>query len=247
VLTVANSGAGTLKVPAKDIGPFGEVSLQIMPIGKITSKSCQGTVVSKSIKVRLSGVFSFDSKSTGADAWGVIGSTKSFTFPATNTVTWSYSSAASENCIATTTPCGATVIWAAQHGAVAMDGTEAGAGGARVIASRAVSLATPKGATRSDSNIASTQGLVVKTGLGGSASLVVTGEGSGVTGSATLMSTAPSSPFPTPCGKGKTQDGEFWSGSYADGSTPLTVAEQIYGAFTLSDNDNGTFDQTTGG
>jgi hypothetical protein len=127
---------------------------------------------------------------------------------------------------------------------VAFDGFEAG-NGARMFASRSASLSKPTGATRSDSNIGATKGLTVAVGGDGNASLAITGSGSGVAGSATITSSAPSQPFPSPCGNGKTQNSEFWSGPYANGSAPLTVAEQIYGSLTMGDNGNGSIGQTT--
>lgn len=244
VLQVASSGAGTLKLPAKDIAPFGAVSLKFKPIGKPKTKSCEGTVISKTIKVSLSGVFFFDSKSTGSHKWGTVGSKKSFTFPATNTITWLFRSANSENCISAATPCVSDVLWSSQQGAVAFDGFEA-SNDARMFASRSALLTKPTGATRSDSNVGSTKGLTVAVGGDGNASLAITGSGSGVAGSATITSSAPSQPFPSPCGNGKTQNSEFWSGPYANGTAPLTVAEQIYGALTMGDNGNGSIGQTT--
>jgi hypothetical protein len=245
VLSVDSSGAGTLKVPAKDIAPFGDINLTIAPIGKITSKSCEGTVISKSAKVSLSGVFFFDSKSTGAHAWGAVGSKKKFAFAATNTLTWLYSSAVSENCIKTLTPCGASVFWTAQDGSVSLDGDDT-TKTSSVLASRSASLSKPTGATRDDSNVGPTKPPVLETTGGGNATLSVDGAGSGVTGSATLTSSQPETSSPsTPCGNGKTESSDFWSGTYANGSSPLTVSEQIYGALTLGANGNGLFGRST--
>lgn len=243
-LKVAATGAGTLIVPAKDIAPFGAVSLKIKPIGKISSNSCQNTLTSKSVKVSLTGVFFFDSLSTGRHAWGTVGSRKSFTFAATNTVTWLFSSAASENCGGPQAPCAAGTIWGAQANGVAFDGLTTSQG-AVVRASRAVSLAKPHDASRVDSNVAPTIVPTVNPDAQGDAVMTVSGIGKVATGSATITSHGPATLRTTPCGSSDaSESSQFFTGDYANGTPPLTVAEQIFGKLSLADNGNGTVDQT---
>jgi hypothetical protein len=247
VLDVAASGAGSLKVPSRLISPFGSISLKIKPIGKIASKSCQGQVISKSERVALSGVFFFDSKSTGAHKWGTVGSKKSFTFPATNTVTWLFSSSTSENCISTSAPCSQNLFWSAEAGGVSFDGFQTSTG-STLRAGRAVNLSKPKGAMRNDSNVGlTTPPTVSNNGTQGNPTLTVSGDGAGVSGTATIAGSAPASTFNAPCGKGQTEITQLWSGSYSNGSPPLTVAEEIYGALTLPNGAEGTVSQTSGG
>jgi hypothetical protein len=244
-LHVASNGSGTLKVPAAKISPFGSISLTFKPIAKATSQSCNSTVVSKTVKVSLSGVFFFDSKSTGAHKWGTVGSKQHFSFPATNTVTWQFSSPSSENCIPASAPCAASLTWAAQANGVAFDGVSTNQTSSVVRASRSTSLAKPQGASRIDSNVATTTVPTINPNAQGNDVLTVTGSGSTITGSATITSSQPAATIPTPCGSnGGTESSQFFTGAYANGSTPLTVAEQIYGALSLADNSNGTVEQT---
>lgn len=249
VLHVAANGAGTLKMPVKDIAPFGTVSLTFKPLGKIVSTSCNGTVTGKHVSVSLSGVFFFDSKSTGAHKWGTVGNRKHFAFAATNTIRWSFSSASAESCVPVATTCTSSLFWSAQSNGGDFDGATTAAGsvvtGGSIFASRAVNLAKPAGAMRDDSNIGKTSQPTIDTAPDGNATLSVTGGGAGVSGSATITSIAPAVPVTTPCSGGKTQSSSFWSGTYANGSPGLTVAEQIYGSLKLTGSPSGSFGQST--
>jgi hypothetical protein len=251
VLRVASTGAGTVKVPAKDIAPYGTLSLKIKPIGKVTSRSCQGTVTSKSVKVSLSGVFFFDSLSSGKDKWGTVGSRRSFTFPGTNTLTWLFSSAASENCLVSSSPCASVLTWQAQSDGVSFDGARVGNSSVGAVrASRAVKLSKPKGAVRTDNSVGVTTLPTVSGDDGESTtpSLVVSGNGTGsdVAGTAMITGAAPVIEVTAPCGKGQTEITKFFTGSYTNGNPPLTVAEQIYGVLTLKGSGvQGTVDEIT--
>jgi hypothetical protein len=247
VLRIGPSGAGTLDVPAKSIQPFGAVSLKIEPVGKVTSKSCQGTVTSKSVKVSLSGVFYFDTASTGSHKWGTVGSKKSFSFPATNAVTWLFSSAASENCIATSTPCEPSTTWAAAdaHG-VSFDGEATNNDAGVVRASRAATLSTPHGAVRDDSNVGQTTQPSLTSADADPPVLSVSGAGGVVTGTATIAGSMPATQISTPCGKDGSELTHFFTGRYTNSSPPLKVTEEIYGTLTLGTNNNATVEQTTG-
>jgi hypothetical protein len=247
VLRIGPSGAGTLNVPAKNIRPFGAVSLKIKPVGKVTSKSCQGTVTSKSVKVSLSGVFYFDSASSGSHRWGTVGNKKSFSFPATNTVTWLFSSAASENCIATSTPCEPSTTWAAAdaHG-VSFDGEATNNDAGVVRASRAVTLSTPHGAVRDDSNVGQTTQPSLTSADADAPVLSVSGAGGVVTGTATIAGSMPATEISTPCGKNGSELTHFFTGTYSNSSPPLKVTEEIYGTLALGTNNDATVEQTTG-
>ncbi|HEX3901087.1 MAG TPA: hypothetical protein VHW74_18200 [Mycobacteriales bacterium] len=250
VLHVGSTGAGTLEVPAKDIAPFGDVSLTFKPVGKIASKSCQGKVTSETVNVSVSGVFFFDSKSTGKKKWGTVGSKRQFTFSATNFVTWLFSSAASENCVSSSSLCTGSLSWQAQAGAVSFDGTKTDSTSTGLVrASRAVKLSKPKGATRNDTSVGQTTlpTLTGDDGVSTAPTLTVSGNGTGVIGTAMITGSAPTSDFSAPCGKGQTELTKFFTGIYTNGTPALSVAEQIYGALTLKGtNVEGTVDETNG-
>lgn len=245
VLDVASSGKGTLEVPSSKLSPFGVVNLKITPVAKTKTQSCKGHLASKSVEVKLSGTFYFDSRSTGAHKWGSVGSkTKTFHFPATNRLTWLYGSAALENCLSTTTPCGASLFWTAQDGDSLFDGTES-SNGSSVFASRTADLSKPKGASRVDTSTAPTKTPVLTVANDGSATLDVQADGGSGSGSAVITSPQQGASVPTPCGKGKTQNSQFWTGSYAPGTPALVVSEQIFGAITLGANEFASFGRTT--
>lgn len=241
VLKVATGGSGTLKVPAVSVAPFGSVSLKITPTGKITSRSCGGQVISQSVKVAVSGVFFFDSLSTGAHRWGSVGSKKAFAFPPKNVVTWLYSTTTSESCLPGTSACQTGLLWTAQQSGAQFEGLSTNAGGS-IFASRGVALSRPHGAVRTDSATGATFTPTVSTAANGDGTLTVNGSG-GVTGSGVLQSSGQAQEVSVPCAGGSSQKTDFWTGTFTNGTTALSVPEQIYGPITVADGATGTFTQ----
>jgi hypothetical protein len=239
VLKVATAGSGTLKVPATSIAPFGSVDLKIKPVGKIASQSCGGQVISQSVKVAVSGVFFFDSKSTGANKWGSVGRKKAFTFPASNVVTWLYSTTTSESCLPDTSVCQTGLLWTAQQSGAQFEGVSTNAGGS-IFASRGVALSRPQGAIRTDSSTGTTFTPTVSTAANGDGTLTVNGSG-GVTGSGVLQSSGQAQEISVPCAGGSSQKTDFWTGTFNNGATALSVPEQIYGPITVQSGATGTF------
>jgi hypothetical protein len=139
------------------------------------------------------------------------------------------------------------MIWQAQSGVVSFDGSDADSSSGALRASRAVSLSKPKGATRNDIAVGTTT-LPSVTGDDGASTtptLTVSGNGVNVRGSATITGSMPFTEVTAPCGNGQTELTKFFTGTYANGSPPLVVSEQIYGSLTLKgDGVMGTVDET---
>jgi hypothetical protein len=265
-LQVSSAGKGTLKVPSAKISPFGQISLTITPTGTPKTDSCDGTPSDKVQKVKLAGTFYFDTKSTGSQKWGAVGSrstkkkAKKFTFSSTNDVTWFYLLPPSPDAAAPVTgpdpdcggggdddlglPCNADLIWDDASGNVDLTGVSV-AGLSLIEASRNTQLSTPAGATREDD----------LTGTGptpqftttpdpasegaSDASLVVTAA-TGAVGTTTIASSTSTAPEQLPCegsAAGETANVSFWQDcNYTNGTTPLTVPAEIFGPISQTNN-----------
>jgi hypothetical protein len=250
-LKLSPSGNGTLQVPAAKLAPFGAVSLKITPTGTPKTQSCQGTPGTKTQHVKVSGTFYFDTKSTGAGKWGTIGSRRTtFTFPVTNEVIWSYLPQGADRCGGTgggdgpALPCTPSLLWDDEVGAVDLSGFVVG-GVSVITADRTVQLTKPAASTREDTlfgtgptpQLTTTPDTTDPTAS--DASLPVSGEGD-ATGSATMTSSSSASPLSVPCGNGasgQTITASLWQHSaYANGTTPLAVDAEVFGAISQPDN-----------
>jgi hypothetical protein len=111
-----------------------------------------------------------------------------------------------------------------------------------IVATRDTGLAKPKQATRIDTLQLpdSKMSFTLRAGL---ASVHVRAHGA-VSGSARLVSTSPGAGYPEKCGKKKTQHTKSWVAHYKNGTSPLTVKEQIEGSFRLP-NLTGSIDRLT--
>jgi hypothetical protein len=246
-LTVDSNGKGSLNIPASELSPYGTVDLTIQPIGKPTTQSCQGAPTSQTQQVSLGGSFFFDSRSNGSHAWGTVGKkTGKFTFSATNTVVWTYVNTNPGCYNLNSVPCQASLYWQSPNQALILGGSRIGTKGS-IFASRTISLTTPSGASRADEAFGVSKKLVLVRN-GAAASLTVTAS-SNSSGSATLSAKRHSKPASQHCtqsGKTKTETLTSWNNAkYRNGTKPLKVLEQIFGAIKVPNNTQATISKAS--
>lgn len=76
-----SSKSGTIKLPKVNVKPYGTIKLKFKRLNGWKSSKCHTQVTSKSAKVKVSGKFFFNARSTGKHKWGTLGSAKkSFSF-----------------------------------------------------------------------------------------------------------------------------------------------------------------------
>ncbi len=246
--TVDSTGAGTLTVPSSEISPYGSIDLKITPIGNPTTQSCQGTPTSQTQDVSLGGTFFFDSHSTGSQAWGTVGKKAGkFTFSATNTVVWTYVNTNPAACFNfNSLPCASGLFWQSPNQQVSLSGAKVGTKGS-LVGTRSTDLSTPTGATRNDEAFGTTQKLVLHRS-GPAASLALTAL-SNSSGTAKLSAKTHGKPFSQHCTKGGktvTETATSWSNAkYKNGTKPLKVREQIFGAIKVPNNTQATITKTS--
>ena len=233
---VDRKGAGKVVSGAK-LGKYGTVSLSVEPAGKIKTLRCNGTAYAKSRKVVLRGKMLFDTHSTGKSKWGKVGA-KGFRFAAPSTVGWSFAGVAVDCAPDGVSMCTTGTSWnAGDYSTVPVVSLFGATEGSRgyVTGIRSVSLPKPKDAMRFDIVRRSTPAPTITT-EGSTTTLRITGAGSG-----TLTSETEPMTYETQCG-GKTQVWTNWSpATFRNGSTPLRLSAQVFGAFTVKDGSTGSF------
>jgi hypothetical protein len=240
------TGKGSLKTGTQ-LKPFAAITLKLTAMGTKETTRCKGSrTVTQPVKVR--GEFSFDTHSKGKHRWGMVGGTSKRTFAGDSVVV--YQLGTFEQCHQPPPACVTQVSWSAskqssQTNQMSVSGTIQKVGGVMVktiVATRDTSLAKPAQSVRVDSLQLpdSHMSFVVSGGLAS----VHIGHSGAVTGSARLVSTIAGSSFPGKCGKKKTQHTKSWVAHYKNGTTPLTVHEQIEGIFRLP-NLTGSIDRQT--
>jgi len=180
--------------------------------------------------------------STGKNAWGTVGSkakNTKFTFSATNTLTTTYVNSNPGACLPdfSNLPCASSLFWQSGNDAASLSGVKVGTHG-EIFASRTADIATPAGTKRIDEAFGTSKKLVLNTS-GTAASLSVTHD-TNSKGSAKLSAKKHGKPYSTDCkksGKSRVETATTWSNAkYKNGSTPLAVKAQIYGAIKVADN-----------
>lgn len=254
-LKVTSAGNGTLKVPATRISPYGDIAVKITSSGSPTARYCNGRLAEKDQRVKVTGTFLFNTRSSGSQSWGKVGSArKPFTFATPNFLEWSYRPGGAQGCAGSKpVPCEAALFWDAPSGDVDVSGAVIN-GVALIVGTRIVHLATPARATREDALFATGPTPQLTTtpdpsNPGASnASLPVSGSGA-ASGSATLTSSTSSTPEQVPCGTSGGFDSvsQWTQAAYANGTPPLTVGAQVFGPISVTDNAAATIlDFTTG-
>lgn len=247
-LTVDSTGRGTLNVPSSALSPFGTMNLTIKPIGNAATQDCHGTPTSKTQPVSLGGTFFFNSLSKGSHAWGTVGkSAGKFTFTATNTVVWTYLNTTNPGaCFSLgNLPCLPHLYWQAPTQAVMLIGNSQGSTGA-IFVSRAKSLTTPTGASREDEAFATSKKLaLVRNGKAASLTIKAKKHASGSAKLSAKRHTKPSSQHCKLGSKTVTETSTVWGkATYKNGTKPLKVREQIFGAIKVANNHQSEISKT---
>jgi hypothetical protein len=107
-------------------------------------------------------------------------------------------------------------------------------------------LAEPNGATRTDYADMPAPAPKLMPGAAGSATLSVGTAGGVMVGKATLTSTMPGSTFQDACGKNETENDTSWTATSHNGTPPLTIKEQIFGAMKLPDGTPAFIENSSG-
>jgi hypothetical protein len=239
-----STGKGSLKTGSQ-LEPFGQLTLRLTAVGKKSTASCKGSAtVSQRVKVR--GVLSFDTRSTGKGRWGTVGGSTKVTFSGSSYV--GYQLGPFQDCNHAAPACVSDVSWTAtKEGSsgneLSLSGSFTKVGGKTVKTIEAVRdtrLATPKHAIRVDSVQLSGAKMTFakKKGIAS----VHIGASGGVTGSASLVSPTAGSSYSEQCGHHHTQKVTSWVAPYRNGKTPLTVVEQVEGDFRVP-NLSGSIDK----
>jgi hypothetical protein len=231
------TGKGSLRAGTQ-AEPFSKVALSLVATGKKHTVTC-GTFKTITQPVKVAGIFTFDTRSTGKGRWGKVGRNVKRTFTGKSDVL--YETGLFQTCGGgpPAIPCSATITWSAFHqGAgvneVSMSGTIRsvhGKSASMLFASRNVAIAKPKNTVRTDTtNLADHRMTFVVSK--GKASVHVGASGP-FTGSVALISQSAGSAFSIPCGVSKTESVMSWTAPYKNGKSPLTVHEQIEGPIRL--------------
>jgi hypothetical protein len=228
------SGKGSLKVGAA-LRPYAAMTLTFTATGKKHTTVCHSsrTVMQP---VTVHGSFSFNTRSTGAGRWGKVSKHAAHSFGGKSEVSEQFGDL--QFCGLTREPCMSDISWSGEKTAGAnftsIEGSRQKVNGkthTEISAFRNVSLNKPKGAERFDSLTVPDKHMTFTFAAG--LPTVQVGAGGAVTGSASLVSTTPSSPFSISCGKSGTEVTNQWAAPYKNGKSPLTVHEQIEGPFKL--------------
>jgi hypothetical protein len=243
------TGKGSLTTGSQ-LNPFATISLKLIATGKKHTVVCH-TSRTVNQPVKVTGVFSFDTRSTGKSRWGKVGGSHRRTFKGKSVVTEQFGPLQFCGGATTNPPCISDASWSVlKEGSgideVDLSGTIAKVGGKTrktVTAFRNVSLAKPKGATRFDSISTIDKHMTFSVSGAGLAAFHI-GAGGAVTGSAGLVSTVAGSSFPLGCGKKATQTTTQWDAPYKNGKPSLVLHEQIEGNYRMA-NQSGIIDQDT--
>jgi hypothetical protein len=232
--------------------PYGAVALSLTAVGPLTVVGCGSTRVDQQ-QVTVNGTFAFATHT----AWGTVGSRAPRSFTGTSILT--IADPSDKLCGSTLPPCVVTSVWEAHNiasdlkGFTQFVGTSTTVGTtttSSLLATRLSYLATPSGATRTDST---TLAVPNPTFVFADPSATVDVESGGVdmTGSARLAGTSENPGTPLACGDGQHRTtNSQWLATYTNGSVPLTVHEQVEGDFRLvnvpgeSNRANATIERT---
>jgi hypothetical protein len=241
-----SAGRGTLSIPAKSLAPYGVMKLSLSGLGKVKKTTCSKGEYFDNQKLHLTGVLYFDTRSTGKHKWGHFGNKhKKVSFKTAGSVTTIFGLREAGCPIITppNPPCVNSVSWSSNDQMLSITGGTSGKKG-YLYGTRYVTLSKPKGAYRYDSVSVPAPAPKLKVAKNGSATLSV-GSSSPSTGSAKLTSKNAGAGDKESCGKKGTETTTSWSGTYTNGHPGLELHEQIFGAITLSNSDNGNFSSTT--
>ena len=235
--TIAKTDAGTLDLPSVATAPYGTVQLTITPTGPTVKQPCDASDYVTTRPVRVAGTFFFNTNSAGAHKWGTVGSaTTTFTFSTGSDVVTTFGYGLGACAPPYSVPCTSGVSWDAANSSYSVDlyGGSTSKTTGFIDGTRLVKLTTPTGATRYDSSYVTSPAPKLTPGAAGAASVAVTSTAA-ASGSATLNSTKRGTTYTEPCGAGSTETVKSWTpATFTNGTPPLSVPEQIFGAISLA-------------
>ncbi|HTW18757.1 MAG TPA: hypothetical protein VME70_00925 [Mycobacteriales bacterium] len=230
---VAKSTGG-FTTDASQIAPYGRIRLAFSPMGSGTTIHCgKTTVVTRHVKVAAALSFV-----TGT-SWGDLGSFPSKTHFGRGTLRTQYGGAPCPR-PSPFVPCMSNLSWNSSQSPVTIAGgwtMRKGKKHGEVSGVRLALLSTPAEAIRTDT-VVTTAPAPAYSDSGGIPTVAVTTYGGQAAGSATLTSTTVEHPGKVTCDSKHHHDRQTtWStASYTNGTTPLTLHEQIEGPMTLPDS-----------
>jgi hypothetical protein len=225
--------------------PFGLLKLIGTNDGKATTTTCGVGDYAVAQPVSLHGRLFFNTKSTGRQRWGGIGSkNKDLAFKAGNLLTTEYGTGGA--CNDYSVPCSNGAELTILSSTFIVDAQTNGAT-TLVNELRYAALAKPKGATRLDEAVATANQptiSILNGGIVGQAILhLTTPKSSNASGGFSMFSTGKYMKSNDLCHRGSVdtaQHDQFWStATYSKGTPNLRFPEQIYGALTLPTDHSG--------
>jgi hypothetical protein len=258
-----DDGTGLLRT-GTSMRPFGALSLSIAATGRAATVGC-GRARALVAPVKVTGVLRFVTRSTGSQRWGQVTTAPTRVFTGHSTMATAIP--ADKLCPSFLPPCVTSASWEAHNIATDLRGYEQFIGTAITVngvststltATRLTYLPSPANATRTDVTTVDVPRPAF-TFSGADARVRVPASSPTPTGSAHLASTS-GDPMPLlACGaagpNGPRTMRTEWLATYRNGAHPLTVPQQIEGAFRLhnvageSNRANATIDRvitTTG-
>jgi hypothetical protein len=233
--TATSKGAARLNTASK-AEPYGAISLSFTPKGaskRIDVCNADNYTLVQPEKVK--GSISFDTRSTGAHAWGKVRFTNRSLRSALAALSTTYQSTTPCRPTQHLAACSSSVTWEVTGASATTNtifGSEPGSGrSADLLVDRMVLLAQPKNAARTDFVLAKEPAPKLTTS-GSSATVTVTTSGPVIQGSGTLKSSAPGKKASVPC-KGGTQTYTTWTASFIPGASALRASEQIFGTIGI--------------
>jgi hypothetical protein len=237
------SGHGRLVAGSKKLDKFGNLDLTLTSRGASTLRSCGAGVAERITPVKVTGRFVFRSHTSGAKVpWGSVGNNrKTVRFKGRNIIDTDYGNP-NNACFNPPARCASDVHWFSFRHQQILQADSFVKNGKRhgfLIGENSRKVGGHSGPERSDTVFAPFPvPKAVATGDGGESVAVVSNGRHGVTGSATLTSVGDPQVSKEAC-KGGSLTARDWPATYTNGSTPLTLSEDIGGPLTQPNEANG--------
>jgi hypothetical protein len=237
------TGKGRLTAGTAVMGGFGRINLRLTRRGTPSMRSCGAGLAENITPVRIRGTFAFKTHTSGAAVpWGSLGGhDKVMTLTGRNTVITDYGNPANA-CFNPPSTCASQTGWngpGGVHGLIVgssfvSNGKQRGF----LDAFTTHTLRGARGPQRDDDVFRSFPAPTIVTSPTGESVAVVSKDRHGVSGSASLASVGPVKTRHRTCDGGTMKD-QSWQASYTNGTTPLTLREEVGRALTQRNSANG--------